>query len=327
MKKQFSRRTHRRAFHGSVFWFRASVFILAICHFVIAAQQQSPYEESQPPEALVGEVDRSGAALHKHIKDYTYTLKKTVRLLSAQAKVEHEEVQEFEAYPVRGEHVLILTAKNGKPLLLWQVAQQRRRAGENLEKAEKEESRRNGDSVSEYEGYIAAAVYGSFRGRMTYISIAPTTFLRYCRFSSPRTERASDRDLIVLNFEARSGVALPLNESYIARLRGRVWIDAKDKILTRLVGWSAAKFTDAAQMPSEAEANIIYEQAKLPTGDWFPTLIRMNGASDPAVFDGLAMDVVFEFSDYKNFKATVEDFKPTDKDQKADKPQKPEDGK
>ena len=305
-----------------------TVLLLAFSASSTAGQQTASPSESQPyaPADVITEVDKSGGILHRRIKDYTYTLKKTLRLLDEQTKVEHEEVSEFEAYPVRGEHVLIQVSQNGKPLLFMQIAEQRKRAGENLEKAEKEESKHAASgAVTESDGYLAAAVYGAFKKKLTYISIAPTTFLRSCLFSTPRTERIGDRDLIVMNFQVRPGLFLPAYHAYILRLRGTVWIDAQDKILTRLVGWSAAKFPNGATpAPSESDANVIYEQTRLPNGTWFPSRIRVNAASDPQVFDGVNIDVLFEFNDYKNFKTDSEEFKPTDKDQKAYKGQKPQ---
>jgi hypothetical protein len=292
----------------------------------LAGQQATLPAESQPfaPAKIITEVDKSGGILHRRIKDYTYTLKKTLRLLNEQAKVEHEEVREFEAYPVRGEHVLIQVSQNGKPLLFLQIAEQRKRAGENLEKAEKEEQKTGPDgAAADSDGYMAAAVYGNFKKKLTYISIAPSTFLRSCLFSSPRTERIGEREVIVLNFQARPNLFLPAYQAYIARLRGTVWIDAQDKILTRLVGWSAARFPESTPAPSEADANVIYQQTRLPNGVWFPSLIRVNAASDPLVFGGVNIDVLFEFNDYKNFKIESEEFKPSEKDPKPDKPQKP----
>ena len=333
MKKQHPASNFLHALRSSLWAF--SVVVLSLAPGLSAdgftGQQAAPANEPPAivPSVLIPEVDKNGAVLHKRIQDYTYSLKKTLRILNDQAKVKHEDVREYEAYPVRGEHVLIQVSQNGKPLRYVQIAEQRRRAGESLKKAEieKEEPVNNGGgaaSATEYDSYMSAAVYGKFNGKTTYISMAPTTFLRSCQFSSPRLEHQGGRDLIVLNFEARPGVSLPVYQSYIVNLRGTVWIDALDKILVRLVGWSTAKFPDLTQSIAEEQVSVLYEQTKLPTGVWAPTLIRVNTTSDPLVFNGVTIDVRFQFSDYKSFQTESEDFKPIDKDQKSDKKQKPE---
>ena len=54
------------------------------------------------------------------------------------------------------------------------------------------------------------------------------------------------------------------------------------------------------------EAAIIYQQVRLPTGVWLPSLIRMNAAGDDQLFNGLNWDVLFEMSDYKRFDIGVD---------------------
>ena len=51
---------------------------------------------------------------------------------------------------------------------------------------------------------------------------------------------------------------------------------------------------------------VLYQQARLPTGVWAPTLIRINSGGDAALFGGLNWDVVLEFSDYKEFSTGVQ---------------------
>src|SRR5262249_42068020 len=81
---------------------------------------------------LLQEVSHNGASTFKQLSEYTYLLKKTRRILDKQGKVKEEHTQDFEAYPVSGEHALIQLARNGQPLPSWQIDADRRRAGERL---------------------------------------------------------------------------------------------------------------------------------------------------------------------------------------------------
>lgn len=260
---------------------------------------------------LVREVENNGAAMHKQMRDYTYFLKKTRRVLNEQGRPEAVQVQGFEAYPVSGEHVLIQLTSNGEPLPSWQIEADRKHAGRRLEKYEQEERQAEGGKKPRPEGYVAAGVYGKAQGKPVSLSIDLSAFLHSSEFYSPQHERVGNRDMIVLSFRPRPGVSLPKNKSFVSKLVGSVWIDSVDRVVARLECWPAPEFIKKgeAKNPSQAEASLIYQQMKLPGGLWFPNLIRVNSAGDRYLFDGLNWDVMFEFSDYKRFNTSVEEIK------------------
>lgn len=277
------------------------------------ASTAGPGADALDVAALVRQAQRNGAIMHKQFLDYTYTLKKTRRTLDERGKTDEQEVQEFEAYPVRGEHVLIQLNTNGVPLPPWQVADDRQRAGAHLMQAEREESNHaesKSQEVDAFDGYAAAGIFGrTRRGKHASISIDPTAFLRNGEFSAPHVERLQDRETIVLDFHIRPGTALPPTRAFIAKLVGQIWIDVEDKVIVRLEAWPAPEFARKESAPSRPiqQARVIYQQSKLPTGVWFPSLIRMNANGDESIFDGLNCDIAFEFSEYKRFSATSED--------------------
>src|SRR4051812_6227254 len=86
--------------------------------------------------ALVRESDFNGATIHLRLLDYTYTLKRTRRKLDTHNKVKEEDVNIFEAYPVMGMHVLLRVSNNGSPVPEAKMLEARRRAGEDLTRAE-----------------------------------------------------------------------------------------------------------------------------------------------------------------------------------------------
>ncbi len=249
----------------------------------------------------------NGAAMHKGIFDYTYTLKKVRTTLNEQGKVKDESVELFEAYPVRGEHVLIKLSTDGEPVPPWRVRLERKNAGEQLMAAERT---RENDGKAVDPHYISAGVLGNAHGKRVRVSIDLSEFLHSCDFFSPRQEKLDGRDTIVLRFQPRAGINLPSNKRYILDLAGVVWIDADDKVLVRLEGWPATEFAEGkaeSHLLPDPNAALIYQQTRLDTGKWFPSLIRINPVGDLTLFEGLSWDVKFEFLDYKQFKVEMGD--------------------
>jgi hypothetical protein len=282
---------------------------------------------------LVRESDTHGALMHKRLGDYTYTLIKIKRKLNEHGKAIRERVQSFEAFPVQGQHVLVQITENGSALTAREVAEQRRRAGEALVYAEREAQKHKDDVqvVTDDSGrYLRVAVVVNSGGKFSDVLIDLSAFLRSCEFSAPRHEKIGTREAIALSFRPRAGIKLPDQMSFISKLSGTIWIDIADKVVTRLEGWPLSRPAQGdkaahegqtssqseAQAVKQSEAAIIYQQVRLPTGVWVPSLIRMNAGGDAALFNGLNWDVMFQYSDYKRFSTDVggiEFEKPKDK--------------
>jgi len=56
-----------------------------------------------------------------------------------------------------------------------------------------------------------------------------------------RHEQNSGRETLVFNFAPRPDAQFIENERYIAQLNGEIWIDAQDRIVTRLIGWPESR--------------------------------------------------------------------------------------
>jgi hypothetical protein len=308
-----------------------------------AAKDAEARTDTQPFDisGLVRESDLHGALMHRRLNEYTYTLVKIKRVLNDHNKVTREVVQSFEAYPCPGQHVLIQLSQNGNALPPDEVATQRRLAGEELERAEREALKRREavaapaaaamEATDNPGKYLVAGISVSSNGKYLNALIDLSEFLRSGEFSNPHRDMLGKREAIVLNFRSRADVKFPANMSFMSKLSGTVWIDAEDKVVVRLEGWpvtatspeakpATADIKAATEMKtahevqdsretqdsSESQAAIIYQQVRLPTGVWVPSLIRMNAGGDPALFNGLNWDVMFRFSDYKRYSTDVE---------------------
>jgi hypothetical protein len=298
-------------------------------------------------DGLVRESDRRGSSMHKQLRDYSYTLVKVRRTLNDKGRITSENVQTFEAYPVqRGLHVLVKTSDNRIPTPGWMIELDRRRAGDELASIEFAEQKREETAGPAPPKHLQATVTANLGGRYAAVMIDISDFLRTCEFSAPRRERINGRDAIVLDFRPRAGVNRSYDTAFIGKLAGTVWIDAADRVVTRLEGWPTPEAAPPASQPvsqsnpssnsqsslkpgaqsyaqstsqptaqpgaaqeaqaaSPAEPAIIYQQVRLSTGLWAPTLIRMNAGGNGALFDGFNWDVLFQFSDYKHFSTDV----------------------
>lgn len=257
---------------------------------------------------------KNGAKMYKELLNYTYNLKKTRRTLNELGKETDKDVGIFEAYPVKGEHVLITLMRNGKSLPYREMEVARRIAGRELEIAAREEEKqkeRGAGAAKEPENYFSAGIMGKYRGRNGHISINPADFLTLCELTSPSLKKVNDRDVVVLKFQPRRDAKFPYPNSYIAKLTGEVWIDLHDKALIRIEGWPSQEVPEGNKTPRvmPKEPVLIYEQKRLADGNWVPIFIRMNAEGDESLFNGLNWDVQFEFSDYKRFNTGVGDVK------------------
>jgi VWFA-related protein len=250
---------------------------------------------------LLSEVEKNGSALFQSLLGFTYQLRKVHHVLNDAGEPTKEEFHDYEAYPVRGRHVLIKLADHGKKLAEWEIEQERKRAGGELERAES-------DTKSEAPSYLTASISGSYRGKAAGLLLDPTAFLRACDFVDPRPETLEGREMIVLDFLPRLGEKLPPAKAFVSNLTGTIWIDAADKVLVRLEAKNVIPGTDKHGKPLRIspEPKLVYQQTKQPSGEWFPAVIRMNAGGDASAFYGLNWDVVFEFKDYRKFNTMSE---------------------
>jgi VWFA-related protein len=261
---------------------------------------------------LLAETERSGVTLHQSLLKYTYQLRKVRHVLNEKGEPTKEEFQDYEAYPVRGQHVLIQTTNNEGKLTSSEIEQERRRAVFWLESAERNhpassEETRNKRS-QELPGYVTASINGSYRGKAAGLLIDPTIFLHYCDFSDPRYEMLHGREMIALDFTPRQGADLPAVRAFVTRLTGTIWIDSADRVLVRLEAYNLLPGPDknGKPLPVSPDPKLVYQQSKQPTGEWFPAVIRLNADGDASAFFGLNWDVAFEFAGYQQFGATGE---------------------
>ncbi|HEX4947559.1 MAG TPA: hypothetical protein VFZ34_12895 [Blastocatellia bacterium] len=274
-------------------WLSAGAVLL--CAVAVCAQSlpsQTTQDAALDIPALIRTADHNGTMMHQRLPEYTYMQKRITRELAERGRIRERE-RLYEAYPMRmpnrHRHVIILVSVDGVPLTPERAAQERAAAVDRMEQVE-----RNETGTDSADRYVAVGIDISPDGAGVFFGISQ--FLRQCEFSAPRRTHIDNREAIVLTFRPRADVVFAPREKYIQQLIGEVWIDAVDKVVTRL----------EARLPERETTVACYEQMRLPDGLWVPRQIRLNALGQAQRFNGVEKEMIFEFSEYHHFSTTIE---------------------
>lgn len=253
------------------------------------------------------------------LADYTYVTDSVKRDKDKKGKVKEEWITYDVFFPTlkSGAHtkgVLIITSRNHIPVPPDELEKERLRAAERIEKEENKIARETPETPETKSNPIAGMMplgtytrtgvnreaFGVKRGG-TWLAVP--TFLKTCDLTLVRREKIDGREALIFSFTPRPDAQFTENEKYVAQLRGEIWIDAQDRIVTRLVGWPTG-------VPSEQPPAVYVEMVRLPQhGIWFPHMSRINGADYPKLFDGISTEYSSTYSNYIRFTADVGDVK------------------
>ena len=258
--------------------------------------------------ALVSEARKNGEAMSRRVFEYSWTTQTRVRRLNKRGRVVQESWQGHEAYPLPGRSFVVqkLVSENGRPLAPARAAKEQRRVNAELAQAELAAAV-FADSLSTTQEITGCPAFGvwtalSEPGGKT-ASFGVSDFLCFAEFAAPRVEQRGGRDVVVLAFRPREGFAPPSPEkAAFAKLVGLLWIDAADKVVSRVEAWLAEDPRAAdprALAPSDAA--LVFEDVRLPSGMWARGLRYVNTTRNPAAFNGLNVEWRQEFADYRRY--------------------------
>ena len=262
------------------------------------------------------------------ITEYSYTMISASRSIDKQGQTRQESTTYEVFIPTlksgtRGKGVLVVTSRNGVPVPAAELEKARAKAGEQLEKAEVKNARETSeapDGDPNVKGMLPLGMYTHTRtshssfGSKGSAALAIHTFLKSCDLTLLRREPHDGRETLIFSFIPRPGAEFKDEEKYIAQLTGEIWIDAQDRIVTRLAGWPSVDSNTAtpanqSQSPGSRPPAVYVEMMRLPEGVWLPRVIRINGADYRRLFDGITADSVSTFSHYIRFSTEIKDVK------------------
>ena len=291
--------------------------------------------ESVVPASVGDQVDVAGLVKEAICKgagdmmaEYTYVMASSSREKDKQGRVKKEETTTHEVYiptlrgGTRAAGILLVTSRNGVPVPPAELEKERARAGKRLEEEEDKIARRSAppaaSSPDRTTGMLPLGKYprtrikrGLFGIGGADVALVLQTFLEKCELRLTGRDRINGRETLVFDFAPRPGAVFNNNEKYVRLLNGTVWIDATDRIVTKLEGRPSsvkgADVTDAASPPGGKPPAVFIEMTRLPEGVWLPGVVRLNGADYPTLFDGVNSDTTLTYGAYKRFTTETKD--------------------
>jgi len=290
--------------------------------------------EGVVPTSIEGTVDVSALVKEAYCKgagdmiaDYSYVMNSLGRSIDKKGQTKQGSTTYEVFIPTlksgtRGKGILLVTARDGVLVPAAELEKSRREAGERLEKAEEKNARESPlpPTDSSVEGMLPIGMYTYSTNNHSSLfkkgsaALAIHTFLKTCELTLVRRGQHEGREILVFSFAPRPDAQFADNEKYIARLTGEIWIDAQDRIVSRLIGWpSPVAGIPGSTPPPPASGErppVVYtEMQRLPEGIWLPRVVRINGADYPKLFDGINQESIAIFSNFVRFSTEIKDFK------------------
>jgi hypothetical protein len=273
--------------------------------------------------ALIKEAICKGAG--DMLIEYTYVMNVQSRQKEERGKIK-EETTTYEVFlptlksGMLGRGLMLVTSRNGIPVPPAELEKERRKTGERLEKEEDKialanatEPPPNSDRVN---GMLPLGMYirhnfnrAAFGKRIGGASLDVGAFLGACDLTLLRRERPAGRETLVFRFTPRPDAHFDSNERYIAQLTGEIWIDATDRIATRLVGWPHGPAIQSLTASPPDPPAVYAEMMRLREGIWLPRLVRINGLDYPKLFDHIGFDSIWTYSDFIHFSTEIKEYK------------------
>lgn len=200
---------------------------------------------------------------------------------------------------------MILVEKDGVPLDENKLEAQRTRLVKQMENVEREAAKK---AISEPPDVYPKA---SFRVDSTFRSdkvweVDVMQILRGSNFSNSRQISLNGRETIMLDFQARPDFAFTDKMQYFAKLKGNIWIDAADKKVVRMVGFSNA-VENVSSTNAEKFAVVSYDLIKVGENLWFLSSAELKTVDFPQIFGKVGMDFKMQFADFKRFRSEAKE--------------------
>src|SRR2546425_897365 len=309
-----------------------------VCESVVPASIPAAGAGEVEIPALVKEAICKGAG--DMLIDYTFVTNSSKRAKDKKGEVREERTTYEVFIPTlkSGMHtrgILVVTSHNGIPVPPKELEKERLRAAERIEKEEDKIARATptptGTTANSVQGMLPLGMYTStgitreaFGVKRGSVVLSVQTFLKTCELTLARREQIEGRETLIFKFAPRPDAQFADNEKYIAQLGGEIWIDARDRIVSRLVGWPVSEPLLAAASAKDSEATnksapagaagerppaVYVEMMRLRERIWLPRVNRINGADYPTLFDGITTDSTSTYSNYIRFSTDVKDVK------------------
>lgn len=290
-----------------------SLFILAALLAVSALCQEPAAPRNlvaADVSALIRESTRKSSEHERvkaqHYSDFTYKLRLTER-----HKDKPEDSKLYEMYfpdtkrqYKRYRSVSILLEKNGQPIPEKQIEEEKRKAGEKLEKLEGKGTEKNEDAPAPTRWMHSQINLG--RGKSVNLDVSE--IMANCEFYSPRRIRINDREAIVLDFRPRPDAVFDERTKYMTQVEGSLWIDAQDHVVFHCAGWPKGAMPAQSERDQSLDsAAFSLELVRVKEGIWLTSRTHINGVKYAELFPSFKnIEYLAEHFDYQYFGVGIE---------------------
>jgi hypothetical protein len=230
----------------------------------------------------------------KRLRNYTYIERDEEHKLDGKGQVKSTKAKTYEVMELYGEQVQRLTEKDDKPLDAKDAAKEE-------EKIQKIINKRKDESENERKKREEKEEKGREEDRKFVLEVADAY-----NFTLVGTELVGGREAWVIDGEPRPGFVPHMKQSkFLAKFRGRVWIDKSDFQLAKMdvecldtVSWGL--FLARIHKGSR----FMLEQTRVNEEVWLPRELTVKVDVRLALLKNLNVDLEQSFRDYKKFRAT-----------------------
>lgn len=239
------------------------------------------------------------------ITDYSYKWRKVQRWAKADGTMRVKS-ETWEIYLPRywGKHMKgarVLLEKNGEFVPKEKVDKERLKARHKMEKKNK--------SSGFYAFNQAPAEWGHFTTWKRdmwgphAIGFDASKVIRYCDLHDPEHESVAGRDMIAISFSGCTNFFYNQFTKVTPKLEGKIWIDATDKVFSRIAVWP----TDMKIDQSNADylfknAPMAFGSTRVDEGFWFWNYGRINCPLIANICAPMEEDYSIEVFDYSSLK-------------------------
>lgn len=192
------------------------------------------------------------------------------------------------------------------------MEKERIKAGEKLEKLENDKQALPYPQKREFP--IDWMRFTHFRGRPLsneyeiIIKLDGQEILEKCEFFSPEKELINGREAISLKFRPRADAVFGKETNYIRNAEGKIWIDAGDKVIFRLLIWQKdAKFEKETGDYLLEHAATVYDMTRTAENIWFFRFGEFRGLKNSPLLGQMKDDFSIEHFDHHFFKTEIKE--------------------
>jgi hypothetical protein len=230
----------------------------------------------------------------KRLRNYTYIERDEEHKLDGKGQVKSTEAKTYEVMELYGEQVQRLTEKDDKPLGAKDAAKEE-------EKIQKIINKRKDESENDRKKREEKEEKGREEDRKFVLEVADAY-----NFTLVGTELVGGREAWVIDGKPRPGFVPHMKQSkFLAKFRGRVWIDKSDFQLAKMdvecldtVSWGL--FLARIHKGSR----FMLEQTRVNEEVWLPRELTVKVDVRLALLKSVNVDLEQSFRDYKKFRAT-----------------------